>query len=63
MDVTFVTWNVRNLHMSSSMTVKARDFAKYKLHLMGVQEVRWGKGGTEPAVIRVFIEMRLTIMN
>jgi exonuclease III len=30
------------------MTV-AREIPKYKLHLVGVQEVRWGRGGTEPA--------------
>jgi hypothetical protein len=26
----------------------ARELAKYKLYLLGVQEVRWGKGDTEP---------------
>jgi hypothetical protein len=25
----------------------AREFGKYKLDLVGVQEVRWDKGGTE----------------
>jgi hypothetical protein len=24
----------------------ARELARYKLHLVGVQEVRWDKGGT-----------------
>jgi hypothetical protein len=27
----------------------ARELGKYKLDLVGVQEVRWDKGGTEPA--------------
>jgi hypothetical protein len=27
----------------------AREFGKYKLDLLGVQEVRWEKGGTERA--------------
>jgi hypothetical protein len=27
----------------------SRELAKYKLHLVGVQGVRWDKGGTEPA--------------
>jgi hypothetical protein len=30
------------------MTV-SRELAKYKLDLVGVQEVRWEGGGTEPA--------------
>jgi hypothetical protein len=27
----------------------SKELAKYKLHLVGVQEVRWAKDGTEPA--------------
>jgi hypothetical protein len=27
----------------------SRQLAKYKLHLVGVEEVIWGMGGTEPA--------------
>jgi hypothetical protein len=27
----------------------AKEISKYKLDLVGVQEVRWGKGSTEPA--------------
>jgi hypothetical protein len=30
------------------MTV-AREISKYKLDLVGIQEVRWDRGGTEPA--------------
>ena len=41
----FGTWNVRNLYRSGSHTAKAREFARYKLDLVGVQEVRWDKGG------------------
>jgi exonuclease III len=39
----FVTCNVRNLR-----TV-VEEISKYKLDLVGVQEVRWDRGGTEPA--------------
>jgi hypothetical protein len=35
------------------MTV-AREFGKYKLDLVGVQEVRWEKGGTERAEYNTF---------
>jgi hypothetical protein len=27
----------------------AKEISKYKLDLVGVQEVRWGRGGTKPA--------------
>jgi hypothetical protein len=29
--------------------VLMKKISKYKLDLVGVQEVRWGRGGTEPA--------------
>jgi hypothetical protein len=32
-----------------SLKTVSGELAKYKLHLVGVQEVRWDKGGTEPA--------------
>jgi hypothetical protein len=34
------------LYRPVSLTTLARELARYKLGLMGVQEVRWGKGGT-----------------
>jgi hypothetical protein len=46
MDVRFRS--VRNLYRSGSLRTVSRELAKYKLHLVGVQ-VRWDKGGTEPA--------------
>jgi exonuclease III len=47
MDMRFVTWNVRSLYRS--LKAVSGELAKYKLDLVGVQEVRWDKGGTEPA--------------
>jgi exonuclease III len=49
MDMTFGTWNVRSLFRSGSLKTVARELGKYKLDLVGVQEVRWDKGGTERA--------------
>jgi exonuclease III len=49
MDMRFGTWNVRSLYKSGSLKTVARELGKYKLDLVGVQEVRWGKGGTERA--------------
>jgi hypothetical protein len=34
------------MHRAGSFIVSAREFARYKLDLVGVQEVRWDKGGT-----------------
>jgi hypothetical protein len=53
MDRRFGTWNVRNLYSSGSLTL-AREVARYKLILVGVQEVRWGNGGTVRAGDYIF---------
>ena len=42
----FGTWNVRSLYRAGSLTAAARELARYKLDLVGVQEVSWDKGGT-----------------
>ena len=44
-DVRFGTWNVRSLYRTGSLTA-ARELARYKLDLVGVQEVKWDNGGT-----------------
>jgi exonuclease III len=44
--MSFGTWNVRSMNRSGSIMTVARDLAKCKLDLMGVQEVRWDKEGT-----------------
>jgi exonuclease III len=48
-DMIFGTWNVRSLYRAGSMKTVARELGKYKLDLVGVQEVRWEKYGTERA--------------
>jgi hypothetical protein len=40
------TWNLRSLYRSGSLITVARELARYKLDLVGVQEFRWDKGGT-----------------
>ena len=40
------TWNVRSLYRARSLKAAARELARYKLDVVGVQEVRWDKGGT-----------------
>jgi exonuclease III len=49
MDMTFGTWNVRSLHRTGALKTAARKLGKYKLDLVGVQDVRWEKGGIERA--------------
>jgi hypothetical protein len=42
----FGTWNIRSLYRSGPPMTVARELARYKLYLVGMQEVRWDKGGT-----------------
>jgi len=42
----FGTWNVRSLYRAGLFTAAARELARYKLDLVSVQEVRWGRVGT-----------------
>jgi hypothetical protein len=37
------------MYRAGSLRAIAERIAKYKLYLVGVQEVRWEGGGTEPA--------------
>jgi hypothetical protein len=49
MDMRFGMWNVRRLYGAGSLMTVSRELARYKLDLVGVQEVGWEGGGTEPA--------------
>jgi hypothetical protein len=40
------TWTVSSLYRAGSLTAAARELARYKLDLVGVQEVRWANGVT-----------------
>jgi exonuclease III len=50
----FGTWKVRSLYSIGSLKRVARELGKYKLDLVGVQEVRWEEGGTERAEDYIF---------
>jgi hypothetical protein len=45
-DILLGTWNVRSLYRAGSLMAVARELARYKLDVVGVQEVRWDKEGT-----------------
>jgi hypothetical protein len=49
MDMRFGMWNVRSLFRAGLLMTVAKEILKYKSDLVGVQEVRWDGGGTEPA--------------
>jgi hypothetical protein len=42
-------WNVRSPYSAGSLTTAARELARCKLDLVGVEEVRWDKEGTTRA--------------
>jgi hypothetical protein len=47
MNMRFGLWNVRSLYRMGSLTTVSRELSKYKLDLVGVQEVRWEGSGTK----------------
>ena len=44
-DILLGTWNVRSLYRAGSLKAATRELARYKLDVVGVQEVRWDKRG------------------
>jgi exonuclease III len=54
MDMRFGTWNVRSTCRAGLLRTVADEISKHKLDLVGVQEVRWDRGGTEPAGEYIF---------
>jgi endonuclease/exonuclease/phosphatase family metal-dependent hydrolase len=44
MDTRFGLWNVRSLYRADTLMTISRELSKYKLDLVGVQEVRWEGG-------------------
>jgi exonuclease III len=45
----FGTWNVRSLYRAGLLMTFVKTISKYKLDLVGVQEVRCDRDGTEPS--------------
>ena len=40
------TWNVRSFYTAGSFKTAVRELGRYKLDVVGVQDIRWDKGGT-----------------
>jgi exonuclease III len=49
MDMRFGTWNIRSLYRVGSLMTVSREPSRYRLDLVGVQEVKWEGSGTVPA--------------
>jgi hypothetical protein len=62
MDMKFGIWNVRSLSRSFSLKTVPRELAEYKLDLVGMQEVRWDSGGTEPVDLVVHSKLFLSVV-
>jgi hypothetical protein len=50
----FCTWYVRRLYRPESLSKLARELVRYKVDLVGVQEVKWYKRGTVRAGNYIF---------
>jgi hypothetical protein len=48
MDMRSGTWNVKSLYRAGSLVTVAKEISKCKIDLVGAQEIRWDRGGTEP---------------
>jgi exonuclease III len=48
-DMRFGTWNVRSLYGVGSLMTVSKKLSRYRLDLVGVQDVRWEGSGTAPA--------------
>jgi exonuclease III len=64
MDMRFGTWNVRSLYRAGLLMRVAKEISKYKLDLVGVQEVRWDRVARNQQANRHFsVEERMGIKN
>jgi hypothetical protein len=48
-DMRLGTWNARSFYRAGSLVTVSKELSKYRLDLVGVQEVRWEGGVTESA--------------
>jgi hypothetical protein len=50
----FGTWKVRSMYRADLFRAVAEEISNYKLHFLGVQNIRWDGDGTEPASVHIF---------
>jgi hypothetical protein len=57
-------WNVTSMYRTGLLVTVARELSEYTFHLVGVQEVRWDRGGIETSgKFHFSMERGLRIMN
>jgi hypothetical protein len=49
MDLRFGMWNERSLYRAGSIMTLVKELSNFQLDFVGVQWVRWDRGGTKPA--------------
>jgi hypothetical protein len=52
-------WNMQSLYKVGSLMTVSRELSRYRLDLVGVQEVRWEGSGTVPAGEYIFFMERV----
>jgi hypothetical protein len=57
----FGTWKVRSMYRAGSLRAVADEMSKYKLDLVGVEEVRWDEGGRR--IYNFSVKRGMSIMN
>jgi hypothetical protein len=58
----FGVWNLESLYRTGSLITIAKELGKYKLDVVEVQEIRWGRDGTELAAdFSVFYEVEMRV--
>ena len=57
------TGKVRSLYKAGPLTTAINELARYKLDLVGVQEVRWDTGGMVRVGIKTSKEKEMKIIN
>jgi hypothetical protein len=64
MDKRFELWNVKSLYKAGTLITVLKELARYRLDLVGVQEVRWEGGGLNLGEnTHCSIERGMRIMN
>jgi hypothetical protein len=64
MDMRFGTWNVRSLYTAGTLMTVSREVSRYKVNLVGEQEVSWeGSGTVQAGEYAFFKERGMRTMN
>jgi hypothetical protein len=60
-DIRFGTWNIRSMYRMGSLMTVSRELSRYRLNLVGVQEVRWDGSGTKLAGEYTFFYIKRSV--